>query len=68
MRGCIRPLAPAYAVFDFKSNQNRLIDLKGNKKIICTMVKYGETFKATTWHLTLAAMKLNKYLKGLPAK
>ena len=31
-------------VMDFQSYQNELDDLKGNKNIICTMLKYRETF------------------------
>ena len=35
------PLALAQGVFDFLSNHKGLNDPKGNKTIICTMVKYG---------------------------
>ena len=38
------PLALASAVFDFQRNQIGLYDPKWNKNIICTMMKYGETF------------------------
>ena len=31
LRGCIRPLAPAKAVFYFQNNQDRLNDPKGNE-------------------------------------
>ena len=44
LRSCICSLVLAEAVFDFRSNQNGLSDPKGNKNIICTMVKYGESF------------------------
>ena len=32
------------AVLEFQSTKNGLNDPKGNKNIICAMVKYGETF------------------------
>ena len=41
---CMQPLAPAYVVFDFQSDQNGLNDPKGNKNIIYTVMKYSETF------------------------
>ena len=31
LRGCIHPLVPAYAVFDFQDNQDELNVPKGNK-------------------------------------
>ena len=37
-------LATTSAVLDSQSNQNGFSDHKGNKNIICTMMKYGETF------------------------
>ena len=38
--------APAKDLFDFQSKQNGLNDSNGNENtcIICTMLKYGETF------------------------
>ena len=46
LRGCICPLAPALAVFDFQFNQDKLNDPKRNKNkiMICTVMKYGVMF------------------------
>ena len=50
LQGCIRPLAPAKAIFDFQNNQDRLNDPKGNykkKKIPCPKVT-EQTYKQLT--------------------
>ena len=44
LRGRISSLTTAKVVLDFQSNQNGLNNTKGNKNIICTVVKYGKTF------------------------
>ena len=42
--GCIRPLAPTLAVFDFQNYQDGLNDPPPKKYITCTMMMSGETF------------------------
>ena len=41
------PSEPVSAVFDFQSHQNMSNGSKENGNIICTVVKYGETFNDT---------------------
>ena len=48
-------------IFLFKPNKRELIDPKGPENIICTMMKYGETFKAATQHLTPPAVTIIKF-------
>ena len=50
--------------FNSQSNQIGLNDYKGNRNIICTMMECGRCFSTATRHLTPAAMKWNKNLKG----
>ena len=47
----------------FKSNKHELIDPKAPENIIFTMMKYGETFRAATRHLTPPAMTIIKFWK-----
>ena len=47
----------------FKTNKHELIDPKGPENIICTMMKYGETFRADTQHLAPPAMTIIKFWK-----
>ena len=45
----------------FNTNKHELIDTKGPENIICTMMKYRETFRAATQHLTPPAMTVIKF-------
>ena len=53
LRGCIRPLAPAYAVFDFQNNQDGL-RIKTDSK------------KAMRWGQLLMALQLHMITRGHP--
>ena len=48
----------------FKKSKHELIDPKGPENVICTMMKYGETFRAAIQHLTPPAMTSLNSEKG----
>ena len=45
----------------FKTNKHELVDPKGPENIIYTMMKYGETLRAASQHLTPPAMTIIKF-------
>ena len=45
----------------FETNKHELIDPKGPENITCTMMKYGEIFRAATQYLTPPVMTIIKF-------